>query len=92
MRGYDQGRYRDFYTLVFQAEYRLHIWWRMGTVLFASTGQVSNGIGQFTLDGFKYTGGFGFRIRLNDEGLNLRLDYGFAENSTRFYFLVNEAF
>jgi hypothetical protein len=61
--------------------------------MFAGAGQVSHDLDAQRLDGFKFSGGGGLRVLLNeDEGLNLRADFGFGENSSGFYLGVSEVF
>lgn len=94
MRGYYSGRYRDKQAFVFQAEYRMPIYKRIGMAVFASSGEVGHAINDFTLNGLKYAYGAGLRIRLTKkEKLNLRLDYGIGQgNNQGFYLQLGEAF
>ncbi len=96
MRGYYDGRYRDKNQVVFQAEYRAPIFWRLGAVAFGGVGNVShNGGSIFSTDNVKYSYGAGFRVSLTrSERLNLRLDYGIGRGgqSSGFYFQLGEAF
>jgi hypothetical protein len=93
MRGYYKGRYADRNMIAFQAELRQHLFWRFGLAAFISTGQVSNKINEFGLNDFHLAGGGGLRIMLQKrEKLNLRVDVGFAENSTGVYVIMKEAF
>jgi outer membrane protein assembly factor BamA len=92
MRGFTEGRYRDNLTYVGQAEYRLKLKWRLGFAAFVALGDVARSIDGFTSSKVKYSGGAGMRFRLNDEGLNLRLDMGFTEEGSGFYFIAEEAF
>jgi outer membrane protein assembly factor BamA len=92
MRGFPDGRFRDNLGYVGQAEYRLNLKWRLGFAAFMALGDVASDIGGFTGSKVKYSGGAGMRLRLNDEGLNLRLDLGFTEEGSGFYFVAEEAF
>jgi outer membrane protein assembly factor BamA len=94
MRGYYDGRYRDYNQLVFQAEYRMPLFWRLGGVLFAGSGDVSRRFNDYNLASLKYSYGAGIRIALNKkERLNLRIDYGFGQHgSNGLYFQLGEAF
>ncbi|MBC8423656.1 BamA/TamA family outer membrane protein [bacterium] len=93
LRGYYAGRYRDRNLLAAQLEWRGHLWRRLGGVLFAGAGEVSRDPGGFTLDGIHASGGFGLRFLLNkEEGLNLRMDWGFGAGSSGFYMSLGEAF
>jgi outer membrane protein assembly factor BamA len=89
MRGYFEGRYRDNHAMVHQAEYRLPIYRNLGMVVFGHTGQVAGQTSDFGWKRFRYGGGFGFRYRLNEEGLNIRLDFAIGDQKA-FYFGLNE--
>ena len=89
MRGYFEGRYRDLQAMVYQAEYRLPVYRKLGLVIFGSAGQVAGKVSDYRLPRFKYGAGLGFRYKLNEEGLNFRLDLAFG-NQTAFYFGLNE--
>lgn len=93
MRGYCQGRFRDNNALVFQMEYRMPLWRRIGIVGFASVGDVSDKISRFSLTQFKATFGAGLRFVLkHEEKLNFRFDIGFSGESVGVYFTLTEAF
>ncbi|WP_373492766.1 BamA/TamA family outer membrane protein [Aquiflexum sp.] len=89
MRGYFEGRFRDDHAMVHQAEYRLPLYRNLGMVLFGHTGQVASQASDFTWNRFKYGAGFGFRYKINQEGLNIRLDFAFGDQKA-FYFGLNE--
>ncbi|WP_229239793.1 BamA/TamA family outer membrane protein [Echinicola soli] len=91
MRGYFEGRYRDQLAMIYQAELRLPIYRSLGMVFFGSTGQVAEKTSQYSVDRFHYGAGFGFRYQLMDEGINIRIDFGFGDQ-TAFYFGLNEVF
>jgi outer membrane protein assembly factor BamA len=92
MRGYPAGRFRDMSAYTVQAEYRSKIFWRFGLAAFAALGDVAGGFDEFTGRTIKFSGGAGIRFRLNDEGLNVRLDIGFTDEGSGLYFLAGEAF
>lgn len=95
MRGYYDGRYRDKDQVVMQAEYRAHLYRRLGAVVFGGIGNVSNNCDYLAIQALKYSYGGGFRIALSkSEKLNLRLDYGISRGakSSGFYFQLGEAF
>jgi outer membrane protein assembly factor BamA len=93
MRGYYQGRYRDRYAAVLQSEYRVKVWWRLGATVFGSVGDVAHSPGDFELDHFRYSAGVGIRFLISrQEGMNLRLDSAFGEDTSGFYITVGEAF
>jgi outer membrane protein assembly factor BamA len=93
MRGYYGGRYTDKCLMAYQAEYRRLLFWRIGMVAFASTGEVGPDPGHFELDGFHYAYGGGLRFMLSKaEKLNLRIDYGVGRHSNAFNVQLREAF
>jgi hypothetical protein len=93
MRGYYGGRYTDRCLMAYQAEYRRFLFWRIGMVVFAATGEVGSTPAAFTLTGLHYTGGGGVRFALSkEEKLNLRVDYGVAPHSNAFTVQLREAF
>ncbi|GAA4400922.1 BamA/TamA family outer membrane protein [Nibrella viscosa] len=94
MRGYYDGRYRDKNQLVFQGEYRVPLFWRLGAVVFANAGNVGSRLSELNLQDVKYSYGGGLRLALNKtERLNIRVDYGIGRGTSRgFYFQLGEAF
>jgi len=93
MRGYYGGRFTDKCLMAYQAEYRRFLFWRLGVVGFASTGEVARTPGRFELDGFHYAYGGGMRFMLSkEEKLNLRVDYGVGKHSNAFTVQLREAF
>jgi len=93
VRGYFDGQYRDNTSLVFQADYRIPVWWKIGVVAFAGIGQVAERVGQWSVKEFKIGGGGGIRYILDaEEHVTLRADLGFGKNSSGVYFTSSEAF
>src|SRR5258708_9952585 len=93
MRGYYGGRFTDKCLMAYQAEYRRLLFWRIGMVAFASTGEVGPSPGHFELDGFHFAYGGGLRFMLSkEEKLNLRIDYGAGRHSNAFNVQLREAF
>lgn len=93
MRGYYEGRYRDLNLLVFQGEYRIPLFWRLGVVGFGGVAAVANSFSNFKLSTLKPSYGGGIRFALDeDDKVNIRLDMGFGENSSGFYLTIGEAF
>jgi hypothetical protein len=95
MRGYFYGRYRDKTFVMAQAEYRRHLWWKLGGVLFFGPGQVAPDLSSYRLDSFHLSYGFGLRYLFNsEEHVNIRIDFGFGRNDATkgIYFGVEEAF
>ena len=93
LRGYFEGQYRDNTSIALQAEYRFPVWWKFGAVAFGGIGQVANRLTQWRAAEFKFAGGVGLRFVVNsDDRVALRLDAGYAENSSGLYITATEAF
>jgi len=93
MRGYFQGRYRDYDYLAFQLEYRQYFWWRLGFVVFAGSGDVVGEITSLQIRNLKPSYGAGLRFLFDKEQkINLRMDIGFGKNTNGVYFGIEEAF
>ncbi len=78
MRGYYEGQYRDKSYAMAQVEYRvMPLFWRLGAVVFAGLGEVSERWRDFSLEGLKWAVGAGLRYALNvEERIHVRLDAG----------------
>ena len=93
MRGYFEGRFRDKNLLVFQTEYRMPLFWRLGMVGFAGFGNVAEKFSHLRLGELRASYGFGLRFLFDQkEKIQVRMDIAFGENSTGFYFSIYEAF
>lgn len=94
MRGYYEGRYTDEDLIAFQMEYRTPVWKRVGAVVFAGTGKVSDHFfGLMDFSHLKPSIGVGFRFALSPkEKLNLRVDAGFGQGAQGTYINMGEAF
>lgn len=93
MRGYFEGRFRDKNLLMFQAEYRLPLFWRFGLVGFAGLGNVAEKFGDLKLGSLKTSYGGGIRFLFDKkEKIQIRMDIGFGEGTSGFYFSIFEAF
>jgi len=93
MRGYYSGRFRDKSLAAIQMDYRSPMWWRFGLVGFIGFGDVANKLSDFELNQFKYSVGWGFRYVFDPkEKINLRLDFGYGEDSSGVYITIGEAF
>lgn len=95
MRGYFEGRFRDRYFMMAQAEYRAWLIekWDLGFVAFAGIGDVAYQFSDFALRDYKYSYGFGLRYIFDfEERLTLRADFAFGLNTSGVYFGIEEAF
>lgn len=93
MRGFYEGRYRDNNLLVFQAEYRRHLFWLLGFTLFADAGQVAKRYDAFNNKNWRYTYGGGLRLTLDKaQRINLRIDAAIGNKQILPYFTIGEAF
>ena len=93
MRGYYQGRYLDNLLLAAQAEYRVHVWKKIGAVGFAALGDVAEKFSNFRLSRLKPSAGVGLRYALiPEENLNIRVDFAVGQATNNFYIGISEAF
>jgi hypothetical protein len=94
MRGTLGTRYRDRTMVAAQAEYRMHLWRRLGGVVFAGAGQVAERPGDVAFADLHPSVGYGLRFRLNPrDRLNLRLDFGYGRGGAGgMYITASEAF
>ncbi|GAB3641716.1 BamA/TamA family outer membrane protein [Spirosoma arcticum] len=92
LRGYYEGRYRDDNLALLQAEVRVSVWKRLSAVVFGGVGILGNDERLFRVDDPKAAYGAGLRIRINNDRLNIRADYGFGKQSTGLYLTLGEAF
>jgi outer membrane protein assembly factor BamA len=94
MRGYYTGfyRYNNLYAL--QAEYRSHIWWRLGFAVWAGAALTPEKWYTFFDHSVKPNVGIGLRLMMNKKDLlNVRLDQGFGKiNQRGFYLDISEAY
>ncbi|MEZ0539400.1 BamA/TamA family outer membrane protein [Fibrella arboris] len=96
-RGYYEGRFRDANLALLQAEYRLHLWRRLGAVAFGSVGFLGNRSDFLRLNDPKAAYGAGLRFRVNRDLVNIRLDYGrgipyTSLGASGVYLTIGEAF
>lgn len=93
MRGYYEGRYRDYHVMQHQGELRLPLFWRFGMVAFAGFGKVFNADFDINAERMLYSYGLGLRFLLSKStGINLRIDAGFGKKTSGFYVTIGEAF
>lgn len=94
MRGYYEGQYRDKNMAAFQIEYRvIPIWWRIGIVGFFGLGGINNKVSSLKFSELKLAGGLGFRYQFDrGEGVNLRADFAYGDDSSGYYLTIFEAF
>ncbi|MFO1464197.1 MAG: BamA/TamA family outer membrane protein [bacterium] len=65
LRGFDKGRFRDTGSVVFNVEFRYPLWDNVDGTVFFDTGRVFPGISNFAFQDFKFTGGGGIRVTVN---------------------------
>ena len=93
LRGYTQGRYRDHYATVVQAELRGHTAGRLGATLFGGFAQVAAEFSDLFDARMLPAGGAGLRYQLTrNYPMHLRLDYAWGRDGGLLYFSVGEAF
>jgi outer membrane protein assembly factor BamA len=92
IRGYYEGRYRDKNMTLLQAETRFTVWKRLAVVAFGAVGFIGADDQLVRLDDPKGAYGAGLRFRINNDGLNIRADYGIGKQSSGLYLTIGEAF
>ncbi len=91
LRGYEQGQYRDKNMLISQIEFRQPISGRHGMVYWLGAGTLSEDFHDLGKEDWLYSVGIGYRFEIKQR-VNLRLDIGFGNEQSGFYFAINEAF
>ncbi|MEZ4322349.1 MAG: hypothetical protein R3F61_33055 [Myxococcota bacterium] len=91
-RGYTRGRYRDKHLLAVQSELRFPIVWRFGGVVFAGAGEVVPNLADVSVAAIRPTAGGGLRLRVDEQGTNLRVDVAVGIDALGAYFSFGEAF
>ncbi|GAA4032550.1 BamA/TamA family outer membrane protein [Hymenobacter glaciei] len=94
LRGIYEQRFRDRQMVMFQAELRQKLFWRIDAAIFGGVGNVNQYIDKFALKDTKYAGGAGIRFNfLQRDRVNLRLDYaGGTGSKPGILFAIGEAF
>lgn len=94
LRGIYEQRFRDRQMVMFQAEIRQKLFWRIDAAVFGGVGNVNQYIDKFALKDTKYAGGAGIRFNfLQRDRVNLRLDYaGGTGSAPGILFAIGEAF
>jgi len=92
LRGYYEARFRDENAALLQTELRVNVWKRLSAVVFGGIGVLGNSQQLLRFDAPKAAGGAGLRVRINDDRLNIRADYGIGNGSTGLYLTIGEAF
>jgi hypothetical protein len=93
LRGVYDGRYRDKNAALVQAEFRQHLFWRIGAAVFMAAGNVGESAGDLFAFDWKFAGGGGLRFDVGiAEKTNIRMDYGIGPNRSGFYITFGEAF
>lgn len=77
-----------------QAEYRRHLWWRLGAVAFSGVGNVFERFNSCAFEKMHVMAGGGLRFRaLPKEALNIRFDFGVTNRGDHaIFFTIREAF
>jgi len=93
MRGYFEGRYTDRHLFATQIEFRQKLTHLFGVVAFAGMGSVASSPDEFNIKNVRPSYGLGLRFLVDpEENLNVRLDFGFGQEKSKFYFKIAEAF
>lgn len=93
LRGYKAGRYRDGMSWALQAEWRRHLFGRVGMVAFGGIGGIAPSLAQLGRTDFLPAGGVGLRFQPSRAtNINLRLDLAVGKDSQAVYLGIAEAF
>lgn len=91
MRGYYEGRYRDYDAADVTVELRQNVYGRYGAVAWVGAASVFPRLSAFSFK--KILPEFGIGVRWEFKRFcNVRLDYGIGRDSSGFVFSINEAF
>ena len=91
LRGYREGRFRDFGSALINIEYRYPIWDSWDGVLFLDQGEVFTNLRDLSVGGFHAGYGFGIRLRTM-EGFLARAQVGFSKEGTRIILQFSQIF
>jgi hypothetical protein len=92
MRGYYLGYYRDDYLTYFQAEARIHLFWRFGLDAFGAVGLLGNSKVFPESNSPIFAEGLGLRYNYDfRQHVNLRFDVGYG-SGVEFYLTIQEGF
>ncbi len=94
LRGVFSGKFVDNHMYVLQSEYRTpYLLWRFGLAAFAGVGQTFAHLEDITPSAWEWGAGGGIRFAVREEErVNIRLDFGYAEDGLSIYFGLAEAF
>lgn len=98
LRAYESKRFTDKVRIAQRIEQRVFPWQdgfrkRLGFVVFGEVGQVASEVKDIRLSDWHWSAGFGLRFSiLPQEKLNLRMDFGFGDDSFNFIVNAREAF
>lgn len=94
MRGYFEGRFRDYNYVAAQMEWRQPVYKWLHASAFLALGEVASNVRLFSAQHIKSTAGMGLRILLNKkESVFARFDFAINnEGGTGFYIRINDAF
>lgn len=91
MRGYYEGRYRNYDAVDLTVELRQNIYGRWGGAVWVGGASVFPRLDKFSLGKVLPEVGIGLRWEFK-KASNVRLDYGLGRHSSGFVFSINEAF
>jgi outer membrane protein assembly factor BamA len=93
LRGFYRGRFRDNNLILAQYEFRYPIVGRLGLAAFSGVAQVAEYTNDFRINDFHYNYGGGLRFKIDrKENANVRIDFGFTQDSHGIYIVFAEAF
>jgi len=91
LRGFENERFSDEGSLLFNAEYRYPIWDNLDALLFADVGQVFGGLGDIADNRFHPAGGAGVHL-LGADGPRFRFEVAVSAENVRVILTSGSAF
>ena len=91
LRGYREGRFRDFGSALINIEYRYPIWDSWDGVFFLDQGEVFTNISDLSVGDFHTGYGFGIRVRTM-EGFLARAQVGLSKEGARIILQFSQIF
>jgi len=91
LRGFREGRFRDFGSALINIEYRYPVWDSWDGVIFLDQGEVFTNLSDLSIGDFHTGYGFGIRVRTM-EGFLARAQVGRSKEGTRFILQFSQIF
>jgi outer membrane protein assembly factor BamA len=91
LRGFERYRFYDDHLIFASVEHRWHAFSGLDMALFVDAGKVVSEKSQIDFSGLKYSGGIGFRFRLQNAVI-MRIDFAGGSEGFRFMWTFSDIF